>query len=381
VGSVQIVEDAAAAHNLWDEWRSLAIADHNAFTTPEWFSAALASYPEDTSPFLAVLINESGVLKGVAPLVRTGAGGRAVIRFGGANLGDLFTLLAADGQAERELVSGLGRELGSRRDWGSLVLENVPDGSGWVDALARSGKLAATRLRHRDEVLPYADLSGASWEDFLASKSRNFRSQLGRKQRKLERDHDVRYRLVTRAEDLPGALDDFERLHHARWDARGGSQALTERSRAFHGCFAAAALERGWLRLWLLEVDGAAVAAWYGWRVGGRYAYYLAGFDGDWGRHSVGLLLQAHTVRAAIEEGADTYDLLLGGEEYKARFADAEVEVRSYTLTRRVSAARVMASAEALARSAADRLTPERRAKLKAKLGGLARRAPSKVRR
>jgi hypothetical protein len=74
----------------------------------------------------------------------------------------------------------------------------------------------------------------------------------------------------------------------------------------------------------------APVAAWYGWSYGGRYAYYLAGFDPAWSRHSVGLLLLAHTIRAAAEEGAAEYDLLRGDEDYKDRFATG----RRYAVTR-----------------------------------------------
>ena len=64
-----------------------------------------------------------------------------------------------------------------------------------------------------------------------------------------------------------------------------------------------------------------AVAGWYGWRVGDRFSYYQAGFDPAWSRYSVGFLLLAETVREAIAEGAAEYDLLLGDEAFKARFA------------------------------------------------------------
>src|SRR3712207_8266564 len=46
------------------------------------------------------------------------------------------------------------------------------------------------------------------------------------------------------------------RLHEARWAGRGGSGSLNARTRRFHEQFAALALERGWLRLWTLELDG-----------------------------------------------------------------------------------------------------------------------------
>jgi CelD/BcsL family acetyltransferase involved in cellulose biosynthesis len=375
-----VVESASELEALRAEWRTLAEGESNAFLTPEWFDASLDAYGEGVVPFVAGMRDDAERLLALAPLVRTGAEERRVIRFAGANLGDCFTALAREPRYRRALVRALGAELSRRRDWRALALENVPADSPWREELAKAG-LSATRLPHRDEVLPFASIEGLGWDEYLARKSRNFRSQLGRKARALERDHDVSYRLVSREDELEAALETFARLHHARWDERGGSQALTERSRRFHEVFTRSALARGWLRLWLLEVDSDAVAAWYGWRVGTRYAYYLAGFDPSWGRHSVGLLLQAHTLKAAMEEGASSYDLLLGGEEYKGRFADGEAEVRSWVVTRRFSPARLAALGEVLGRRTADSLSPELRARVKRRLGGLARGSPSDVAR
>ena len=147
--------------------------------------------------------------------------------------------------------------------------------------------------------------------------------------------------------------------------------------RAFHRDFAAAALERGWLRLWLVEVEGRAVAAWYGWRLGPVYSYYQAGFDPDWGDASVGLVLLAHTVRAAIEEGAGEYDLLLGDEPYKARFADSEREVETLVLTPALHPRRLAMAAEAGVRRGAARLSPTARARLRRMGGALLDRLPT----
>ena len=82
-----------------------------------------------------------------------------------------------------------------------------------------------------------------------------------------------------------------------------------------------------------------------------------------------------------MEEGAVTYDMLLGGEAYKARFANDVTRVRTHTVARRFSTARMLARGEVLARAGADRLSVESRAKLKERLGGLARKSPSDVRR
>ena len=130
---------------------------------------------------------------------------------------------------------------------------------------------------------------------------------------------------------------------------RRGSSIATEQARRFHREFAAALLELGWLRLWFLELDGEAVAVWYGWNVGGRYAYYLAGLEPRRQQLSVGFVLLAHTVREAITEGARDYDLLRGNEAYKDRFATERCEVETIVLAPARSRALAAAQIESMA--------------------------------
>ncbi len=130
-------------------------------------------------------------------------------------------------------------------------------------------------------------------------------------------------------------------------------------ARAFHSDFAAVALERGWLRLWILEVDGAPIAAWYGWRLGSRYAYYNSGFDPGRSDLRPGLVLIAGVIRSALEEGAEEFDFLLGDESYKFRFAEDSRTVHNATVARTWHPALVATAAEVGMRGLGRKL-PER---------------------
>ena len=166
---------------------------------------------------------------------------------------------------------------------------------------------------------PVIDIDGRSWEDYLADRSSNFRSQLRRKERKLVREHGLQYRLCDDPDRLHADMETLIRLHKERWGEQSSSFAGARRG--FHLDLARAALEGGWLRLWLAEADGRPVAGWYGFRLGGTDWYYQAGRDPGYERTSVGLVLLAHTVREACNDGLGTYALLRGDESYKDRFA------------------------------------------------------------
>ena len=339
-----------------DDWRALAVARGNAFVTPEWFLAWNRHYGGEHAPLVCAVRGPGEELRGVLPLVLARDRPRA-LRFAGSGVGDHFHPAASE-RDEEEVAIAVARGLrASERRWSAIVLENVEVGAAWWHHLLDLG--GGTPLVDRRSALPRVELAGRSWDEYMSGRSRNLRSQVGRKLRALERDREVRLRWTDRDDQVAADLATVFRLHDARWQTKPGSSTLTgERSRAFHADFASAARCRGWLRLCLLEVDGEAVAGWYGWRLGGRFVYYQAGFDPAWADRSVGFVLLAQTIRAAADEGAEEYDLLLGDEPFKGRFADSERQVCTVVIAPRLSSVRLLAGAETRLRRAGARLPP-----------------------
>ena len=340
-----------------DAWRALAERRENPFLTPEWCEAWLAAHPEDR-PFI-VLWHREGELRGVLPLVVARQGGVRELRFLGARRGDWFTPACAPAD-EREMASEVAALLKrERRSWGLLRLDRVDSESAWPQALWEAGEgLAPARWRRRD-VLPYIEFGPDGYEGYLAARSRNFRSQLGRRRRKLEADHELSFRLTADPAQLDADFATFFRLHEERWEERGGSSSAEEDVQSFHRAFAAAALERGWLRLWTAEVDGEPAASWYGWRLGDRYCYSLSGLSKQWESAALGTVLLAHTIEQAAAEGARVYDLMWGDEGYKKRFETGRREAATWVVGRRRSPVALAAAArtglERKARAARER--------------------------
>jgi CelD/BcsL family acetyltransferase involved in cellulose biosynthesis len=175
---------------------------------------------------------------------------------------------------------------------------------------------------HDRDSSPVLDISGASWDEYLATRSSNFRQQVRRRERRLYERHDVTLRLAD-ARSLASDMETLFALHADRW-RDGGSTAFCGRRKDFHREFAKLALARGWLRLWILELDGAPAAAWYGFRYGDAEWFYQSGRDPALDAESVGFVLMAHTIRAAVEDGMSKYRFLLGHEPYKGRFASGD---------------------------------------------------------
>src|SRR5262249_58730848 len=108
-------------------------------------------------------------------------------------------------------------------------------------------------------------------------------------------------------------------LHLKRWEDRGGSDAFDSAGVvAFHEDLSRLALGQGWLRLFVLWLNGEPAAALYGFRYGGTFYYYQCGFDPRFSRMSVGVVTLALALRHALEAQAFEFDLPHGSERCKA---------------------------------------------------------------
>ncbi len=354
--SADVVLTTEAALDLAPQWRVLAEEASNAFVSPEWFLAWQQRYGQVDAPYVVVVRDDGGSLRGVMPFVKRRTGPFSVLRFAGGALGDRFepACVPADRTPVAAAAAVALRERG--RDWSAVVLDWVEDDEPWLDAFVRETRRGLARTRVRTTPLPYLDLSGLGWESYLASRSRNFRGQLGRRRRGLERDHEVVFHTVTDGAEIEARVETLFRLHESRWQGRGASSLAAERRRLFLGDFARLAHEAGWLRLVFVELDGKPVAGWYGWHIGERFAYFQAGLDPEYAGHSTGFVLLGHTLEKAFAEAAGEYDFLRGDEDYKLRFTDTTRQASTWFLAPRLHPVRGIVATLLLARGIARRL-------------------------
>jgi CelD/BcsL family acetyltransferase involved in cellulose biosynthesis len=307
------LETTRSLERLRSDWIRLAETTSNVFSTWEWASTWWRHFGSGRLPLIVACRTRDGRLTAILPLYVWASRPLRIVRLIGHGPADeLGPLCAPD---DRVLAAQGLRQALTELEADVLLGEQLAGGLPWDQWL--SGHLV------RREASPLLATHGRRWDDYLDSRSANFRQQVRARERRLARRYRVRFRLTREAKDLQGDLDVLFDLHRARW--RGAPTAFA--SEAFHREFAACALERGWLRLWTLEIDGAPAAAWYGFRFAGVECFYQSGRDPRWDSDSVGLVLLAHTVRTAFEDGAREYRFLRGDEPYKYRFADADTGV------------------------------------------------------
>jgi CelD/BcsL family acetyltransferase involved in cellulose biosynthesis len=326
---------ADALDPLREDWTRLAAASGNIFATWEWNDLWWRHYGRDRVLRVALARDDDDQIAAIVPLFLWSQRPLRILRLIGHGHGDRLGPICHD-QDTRTAEDALRQALDTDRhdvfigDW-------VAGERDWAGVL---GGHVVRRTGYPILRLP------ESWAAFLAAQSPRFRKSARHHRNRLERNHEVSYRYADAA-TLDRDLDAAFRLHRARFREHRMCNYCGEHE-PFQRAFAAVAVERGWLRLLLLELDGEPACFEHGFLFENAYFAYQAGRDPAWDRLSVGFLLELETIRRTLEAGASEYRLLGGEEAYKYRFPteDPRLETVAASGTRR---GRVAAAALAAA--------------------------------
>jgi CelD/BcsL family acetyltransferase involved in cellulose biosynthesis len=205
-----------------------------------------------------------------------------------------------------------------------VAFEAVPASSRWTRRLASgvSGHLRFGTYRTSALPAPTVTLPGGPPEQWLAARSRNFRGQMGRARRQLEKQGGT-VRQITEPGEVRHALGVMLSLHAARWEDRAPSH-LTQPGVEDLLADAAAELGPERLRLWAAEIEGELISVQLFHAAGGEIKYW----NGGWMEEHAGLKPTMLTILAALEDGIRRgerrLDLGAGEHPYKQRFADGD---------------------------------------------------------
>ncbi len=326
---VRLYESLAALEGLRAEWDELLseVPSATTFSTWEWLAPWWRAFGSRQRLTFLAFFSSGERLVGLAPLSLTSwrvTGGlslRMLRMMGdGSSDSDNLDLIACSG-LEDAVADALFEFLEScRHTWDICALNTLPSNSQVGRALiSRLEQRNWTRFTYGQEGY-VVDLP-EDWESYRMQLSYNERGQLGKFSRRLERDYQVRvYRCAAEVELEPCLHSLFE-LHQKRWRSQGqpGSFACEERRR-FYGEISRLFLARGWLQLWLLDLNGVTAAAEFDFRYRDTVYCLQGGFDTDVAKGHLGFVLRGHVLKELIAQQVRHYDFLAGQEFYKSRW-------------------------------------------------------------
>jgi CelD/BcsL family acetyltransferase involved in cellulose biosynthesis len=304
--SVDIVDTADGLERLAPEWDALWRRSTAAtpFQSPHWLLPWWRHFGSDTPHVIASSSN--GALDALAPLyiLRDADSDESLGLFLGTGISDYLDVI---GDAAL-LIDAIARadcqmwDLQQLRPSSTLLSVALPEG-------------CSDNVEDQDPC-PFLSIENAG-DELQNLISTHARKKLRYFRRCLEREGAVRYESATR-ESLPGLLDALFELHAARWQKRGLPGVLADDvTQSFHRDAAPRMLDAGALRMHAIRVNERIAAVFYGFAHQGTVYYYLSGYDPALEKLSIGNIIVAHAIEAAVREGATTFDFLRGAEEYK----------------------------------------------------------------
>jgi len=331
---IERIEDIGGFEKLKAEWNELLEASSSPclFLTWEWLYTWWKHLSQGRRLFI-ITVRDGGELAAIAPLILRPPTLTRLLPFRSVE----FLGSGIIGSDYLDFIVRVGKEqdaceaLAEYMRHGKLMLEftQLERRSCLVERFAAELRRRGwSQSEAKTNVCPFINLSGHSWESYLCTLGAEHRYNFGRRLKNLMKQFEVRFEPVCSEEQRQDALSILIALHNSRWRDRAYSEAFyTADLISFHDELSRLALEKGWLRLFVLRLDGKPAASLYGFSYNRVFYYFQAGFDPIYGKFSAGLVAMGLAIKNALEEGVEKYDLLHGDEPYKFHWARAEREL------------------------------------------------------
>jgi CelD/BcsL family acetyltransferase involved in cellulose biosynthesis len=327
-----VIDSAWGFTALRPEWNSLlrASASASPFLTWEWLHTWW-QHLSGSSQLRMLAVHAGTELVAVAPFRMTTGTARlpCLDMLGTGDAGSDYLDVIVRVGWESEALPAIEQFVQSQNT--ALRLTHLGPSAVAEHLASRLGERGWVRTTSAGGTCPFIPLAGHTWDSYLATLGASHRANVRRRIRALEQRFDVRFERVTTEAARRDALPRLMQYHGRRFDARG-TAFNSEASRAFHDELTKRALDRGWLRMYVLRLNGATAAVMYGFLYDHTFYFYQHGFDDRYQQHSIGLVLMALSIRAAIDEAAAEFDMLWGVEPYKFLWARDRRELRNIHL-------------------------------------------------
>jgi CelD/BcsL family acetyltransferase involved in cellulose biosynthesis len=269
----------------------------------------------DRTRLRVILVHDRDTLVGVAPFFASITYGLTEMRLLSAGFAHRIGVLSKSGSEER-IARPIAAELAGLGP-ASVVFEGIDDDDPWPGLIARHWPSRRRPLLRTDGAMqaPIIRLDG-SYDAWFGRRERRFRKEAGRLRRRLEEQQ-----VDTRIAADEQAIDALLRLHHARWESRGGSN-VDEAARAVLLEAASSLSTPDRLLVAMLESPSGPIAAELVLRAGDTAVFWGGGFDPEWSQYGPGMQAMLFTLGSLAEAGVDVADLGGGSHTYKRRLAD-----------------------------------------------------------
>jgi CelD/BcsL family acetyltransferase involved in cellulose biosynthesis len=335
--AVHAYHDTDGFERLAGEWNDLLrrSAADTIFLTLE-FQRTWWEYLGKGKLLILAVRDDADTLVGIAPLLEMhdSEEQHVLATVGCVEVADYLDLIVSQAQEEPVYTALLDYLSSSNAPaWDRLDLCNIHEDSPTLKHLAPLAEARGwTVSTARDDVCPIVQLPG-TWDEYMEMIDGKQRREIRRKLRRAGAQAPVDWYVVGSEHDLEAEFEDFLALMTA--SSPDKAAFLTPQMRHFFRQLAQVMYDAGWLELVFLQVGERKAAAYLNFVYNNRVLVYNSGLDWrSFPNLGAGIVLTAHCIRHAIEQGREMFDFMQGDERYKYQFGGQDIEVRRLLIQR-----------------------------------------------
>ncbi len=319
--SIQEITDWAELDALRLPWKLLLTQTRGAsfLQSWDWLNTYARHHHQFVQPRILVVRHDREVL-GILPLVirteRNRLGSFRTLTYPLDDWGNFYGPIGRDQTVT--LHTGMKHIARSPRNYDLIQLKWVP--RRWTDRGRTPGALqqAGFQAYAREEATSAFIELQATWEDYWASRSRRWRSNCRRSERKLKEAGELRYvhyRPVGKSSDDADPrwdlYDACEQIAQASWQGASttGTTLSHPQIRAFMRDMHETATDAGGVDMHLLYLNDQPAAFTYNYHCQGMISGLRSGFDPNVSRDGAGSVLMRKVIETAYAHGDHTFDM------------------------------------------------------------------------
>jgi CelD/BcsL family acetyltransferase involved in cellulose biosynthesis len=324
---IELHTQADVFESLQHEWNSIQTAKPQIFLTWEWQITWWQAYHPGELWVLTFRDVENRLI-GIAPWFITPE--RVLHTIGTEDVSDYLDLiLQAD--CEADILQALACYLQENlQAFTALSLSNIPEASPTLAHFPTALEAQGFQVDvTQQEVCPIIELP-ETWEGYLESLDKKNRHEMRRKILRAD-EAFVDWYIVGAEHNIDAELERFIAL--MRTASRNKIEFLNNPQHVeFFTRMVPLFYEKGWLQLAFIMVGDQPAASYLNFTYNDEVLVYNSGLNIEvGGGFSAGIVLVAHLIRHAIEQGYKRFDLLRGDEEYKYRLGAHDTAIFKLT--------------------------------------------------
>lgn len=330
---IEEIRERDRLESIKHEWNALVYESHqpNFCSTYEWLTTWWDTQRRRDRKLLVLVIKDGHRIIGIIPftIVRETLFFLPTIKIEFISMASYAdspsnVSVALDfllGERSEEILKTVLKYLVDHNEtWHFIRLNPIPGNSPTIPILCKAAE--ELNLPYRCKEV-YGNISipiNGSWEKYYSQLSKNFRKSLSNNTQALSEVANINYKVLTTEAEIKESYPTIIDIERRSWKWHVGISINSVAFNDFYDRFAQIASKRGWIQLWLLQVNNKYIAYDYNIVFNNLILNLKGSYEADYQKYSPGSLLLEQEIEHAFRSGMKSFNMLWGMTLQKNRW-------------------------------------------------------------